>query len=53
MTVFLRIHGDGLAEDVRQALGEWRKEQEGEVKRLGELVGYVGGVLGFLRSGRV
>ncbi|KAL8964539.1 MAG: hypothetical protein Q9183_004384 [Haloplaca sp. 2 TL-2023] len=39
-------------EALREALGEWREEQEREGKRLAELVGYCSGVLGWLRSAR-
>lgn len=55
MAVFLRIHGESVAGDIalREALGVWRKEQTEEGRRLGELVGYCGGVVGFLRSARV
>lgn len=54
MAVFLRIHGDAVPEDagLRQALVEWREWQGREGKRLGDLVGFCGGVLGFMRSGR-
>ena len=54
MSVFLRIHGEAVPgnESLRGALGEWRVEQGREGRRLNDLVGYCGGVLGFLRSGR-
>ncbi len=54
MAVFLRMHGDSvvLDEKLGSALREWRSEQEKEGGRLGELVGYCAGVVGFLRSGR-
>lgn len=54
MAVFLREHGDAVAGDqtLRVVLGEWRGEQEREGRRLGDLVGFCGGVVGFLRSGR-
>lgn len=54
MAVFLRIHGDAVPGNggLRQALGEWRGWQGREAKRLGDLVGFSWGVLGFLRSGR-
>ena len=54
MAVFLRIHGDAVPgnADLRQALVEWREWQGREGKRLGDLVGFCGGVVGFLRSGR-
>ncbi len=54
MAVFLRIHGDAVPRDagLRQALVEWREWQGKEGKRLADLVGFCGGVVGFLRSGR-
>ena len=54
MAVFLRIHGDAVPGNaaLRQALMDWREWQEREGKRLGDLVGFCGGVVGFLRSGR-
>lgn len=56
MAVFLRVHGGSIVGDgdagLREALQEWRGEQEQEGKRVGELVGFCGGVVGFLRSGR-
>ena len=56
MAVFLRIHGDMIAsgEDLElvEVLGQWRVEQDKEGKRLNDLVGFCGGVMGFLRSVR-
>ena len=54
MAVFLRIHGDAVPGNagLRQALVEWREWQGREGKRLGDLVGFCGGVVGFMRSGR-
>ena len=54
MAVFLRVHGENVSgrEDLRDALMKWREWQDVESKRLGDLVGYCGGVLAFLRSGR-
>ena len=55
MAVFLRVHGEAVVggdEGLREALQEWKGVQEGEGRRLGALVGYCSGVLGFLRSGR-
>ena len=54
MAVFLRIHGDAVTGNagLRQALVEWREWQGKEGKRIGDLVGFCGGVVGFLRSGR-
>ena len=55
MAVFLKIHGESVCDDsmLVEALQAWRAEQAEEGRRLGELVGYCGGVLGFLRSTRV
>lgn len=54
MAVFLRIHGESVPTnpDLREALVEWREGQERESKRISDLVGFCGGVVGFLRSGR-
>lgn len=54
MTVFLRLHGETIAhdEELRLALESWKKEQDKESRRLGELVGYCNGIVGFLRSPR-
>ena len=57
MAVFLRVHGEDIGGSLefgglRGALEEWREEQTREGKRLGDLVGFCGGVVGFLRSGR-
>ena len=59
MAVFLRVHGEALAEmEGREgeaavaALEEWTAVSKNEAERLGALVGYCSGVLGFLRSGR-
>ena len=55
MAVFLKIHGETVCDDsmLVEALQAWRLEQAEEGRRLGELVGYCGGVVGFLRSARV
>lgn len=37
---------------LREALREWRETQEKEGKRIGELVGWCSGVVGFLRAPR-
>ncbi|KAI9769929.1 MAG: hypothetical protein M1840_003638 [Geoglossum simile] len=58
MSVFLRIHGEVVAVAAKEdgagqlvsALREWRTEQMREGERLGELVGTVVGILGFLRG---
>ena len=54
-SVFLKIHGENVSADVAlvEALRKWRTEQGEESRRLGELVGYCGGVVNFLRSSRV
>ncbi|KAK2737888.1 hypothetical protein FQN57_007339 [Myotisia sp. PD_48] len=66
MAVFLRVHSDSVEAAMgpeegdqevvsnnpalRAALGEWKREQESEVKRLANLVSYCRGVVGFLRA---
>jgi len=54
MTVFLRLHFDLIMENesLLRALATWREHQEKEKERLDGLVGYCGGVVGFLRSPR-
>lgn len=54
MAVFLRLHEDEVSSnnEVKCATREWRKAQEEEGRRIGELVGFCSGVVGFLRSGR-
>lgn len=54
MTVFLRLHFDIVLESevLLAALAEWKALQEKECSRLDDLVGYCGGVIGFLRSPR-
>ena len=54
MAVFLRTHGDAVPgnSDLRQSLIEWREWQRREGKRLADLVGFCGGVVDFIRSGR-
>lgn len=54
MTVFLKLHVDAVEHDepLVDALREWRKEQEKEGVRLGEIVGFCSGVVGFLRDPR-
>ena len=54
MAVFLRLHMDEVMRDQRlaEALSEWRECQEREGRRIGELIGYCGGVVGFLRNPR-
>jgi U3 small nucleolar RNA-associated protein 21 len=54
MTVFLRLHFDLVmaSEPLLAALAEWKEYQARERERLDDLVGYCGGVVGFLRSPR-
>ncbi|KAK0714570.1 Utp21 specific WD40 associated putative domain-containing protein [Lasiosphaeris hirsuta] len=54
MTVFLRLHFDLImeSESLLKALAVWKEHQEREKQRLDSLVGYCGGVVGFLRSPR-
>jgi U3 small nucleolar RNA-associated protein 21 len=54
MAVFLRLHSDVIAHDesLVDALRVWRECQESEGVRLGDLVGYCSGVVGFMRSPR-
>ena len=54
MTVFLKLHMDAVEHDERlvTALREWRKEQSKEGARLGDMVGFCSGVVGFLRDPR-
>lgn len=54
MTVFLRLHFDLVManESLLAALSEWKQHQGKERERLDDLVGYCGGVVGFLRSPR-
>jgi U3 small nucleolar RNA-associated protein 21 len=58
MTVFLKVHGESVVEDpslsggLREALAEWRSVQQEEARRLGEMLGFCKGVVGWLRSER-
>lgn len=58
MTVFLKVHGESVVEDLgltgglREALTEWRTVQQEEATRLGEMLGFCKGVVGWLRSER-
>ncbi|GIJ87173.1 hypothetical protein Asppvi_006079 [Aspergillus pseudoviridinutans] len=62
MAVFLKIHADIVRKcsesaandhgELRKSLVQWSEEQQREVKRLGDLVGYCRGVVGFIRSSR-
>jgi len=52
MAVFLKCHGEIVVEDagLQTALRCWREEQKKEAERLGRLMGFCSGVVGFLRS---
>jgi U3 small nucleolar RNA-associated protein 21 len=55
MLAFLRIQQDWLVqvrdeEEMREVMREWEEVHRGEREQTGELVGYVGGVLGFIRG---
>jgi U3 small nucleolar RNA-associated protein 21 len=54
MTVFLRLHFDLIMESeaLLKELAIWKEHQQREKERLDNLVGYCGGVVGFLRSPR-
>lgn len=58
MTVFLRVHGESVVEDpglsggLRESLAEWRTVQQEEARRLGDMLGFCKGVVGWLRSER-
>jgi U3 small nucleolar RNA-associated protein 21 len=54
MNVFLRLHSDAIAHDAEltRALVMWREEQQKEAGKLGDLIGYCSGLIGFLRSPR-
>lgn len=58
MTVFLKVHGESVVEDpglsggLRESLAEWRTVQQEEAGRLGGMLGFCKGVVGWLRSER-
>ena len=54
MAVFLKMHVETVMSEpsLVMELKKWRDVQEKEGKRISELVGYCGGVVGFLRSPR-
>lgn len=58
MTVFLKVHGESVVEDpglsggLRESLAEWRAMQQEEARRLGNMLGFCKGVVGWLRSER-
>lgn len=55
MSVFLRLHGDVVAQvpALREVVAEWSDESERVAARVRGRVGYVGGVGGWVRAGRV
>ncbi|KAF2663840.1 Utp21-domain-containing protein [Microthyrium microscopicum] len=50
MAVFLRCHANIVTEssEIKEALQAWRAEAEKEGKRVGEMIGYVRGVVGWV-----
>lgn len=54
MSVFLRLHGDVVVQDEELVglLKKWQEEAKGERERVGGLVGYSVGVVGWVRSSR-
>jgi U3 small nucleolar RNA-associated protein 21 len=54
MNVFLRLHSDAIAHDKEliNALRLWKEEQQKEARKLGDMIGYCSGLIGFLRSPR-
>ncbi|KAL7276956.1 rRNA-processing protein utp21 [Rhizina undulata] len=56
MRVFMKCHGEVVVEEgdgeLRRVLWAWREGVKREQERVGGLVGYCAGVVGFLRSGR-
>ena len=56
MAVFLRIFGDAVVEDdadeLREAIKNWKEEIENEERRLGALVGFALGTVGWVRNPR-
>jgi U3 small nucleolar RNA-associated protein 21 len=55
MLAFLRIQQDWLVQmrdelGIREAMKEWEEAHRAERERITEIVGYVGGVLGFIRG---
>ncbi|KAL5120602.1 rRNA-processing protein utp21 [Pleosporales sp. CAS-2024a] len=54
MSVFLRLHGDIVVRDAGlvHGLKEWQEEAKRERERVGGLVGYSAGVVGWVRSAR-
>jgi U3 small nucleolar RNA-associated protein 21 len=54
MSVFLRLHGDVVVKDADLVgeLRKWQDEAKRERDRVGGLVGYSVGVVGWVRSAR-
>lgn len=58
MAVFLKVHGESVVEDpglsggLRESLAEWKTVQQEEARRLGDMLGFCKGVVGWLRSER-
>jgi U3 small nucleolar RNA-associated protein 21 len=54
MNVFLKLHLDAISHDAEliKSLVVWREEQHKEARKLGDLIGYCSGLIGFLRSPR-
>jgi U3 small nucleolar RNA-associated protein 21 len=54
MSVFLRLHGDTIVRvpDLVDELRKWQDEAKRERERVGGLVGYSVGVVGWVRSAR-
>lgn len=54
MSVFLRLHGDVVVRDegLVGLLRKWQEESKRERERVGGLVGYSVGVVGWVRSAR-
>lgn len=54
MSVFLRLHGDTIVRDPElvDGLRKWQEEAKRERERIGGLVGYSVGVVGWVRSAR-
>lgn len=58
MTVFLKVHGDSVVEDsghkggLREALAEWRTEQQNGATRLQGMLGFCKGLVDFIRKER-
>lgn len=55
MSVFLRLHADVVVadDDLRGVVQEWRDAAQGEKERVQSLAEYCGGLVGYLRAGRV